>query len=130
MKRCFFFHKQSTYCEHINYNMTFLVICPCRRAKANTSTRILIHLVSAMFLLDFTFLINNFVANVKNTVACVIMAASMHYFMLATFTWFAAHAFHLCLQLRMGGKVVIHRYILKLSVTTWGQLMPLFDRLA
>ncbi|XP_026197701.1 adhesion G-protein coupled receptor G5-like [Anabas testudineus] len=90
-----------------------------RKSKASVTTTILIHLVLAMFLLNFTFLINNFVASVKNPLACKIMGALMHYFMLATFTWFAAHAFHLCLQLYTGGKIVIHRYILKLSISTW-----------
>lgn len=115
-----------SWAHKINYNMTSLVISPYRKTKANTTTRILIHLVVAMFLLNFTFLINNFVANVKNSLACKIMAAFMHCFMLATFSWFAAHAFHLCLQLHTGGKIVIHRYILKLCITTWGELMPLF----
>ncbi|XP_047429062.1 adhesion G-protein coupled receptor G2-like [Mugil cephalus] len=90
-----------------------------RRKKASKSTRILVHLVSAMFFLDFAFLINNYVARLNNTWACKIMAAVMHYFLLATFTWFAVQAFHLCLQLYMAGKIVIHRYILKVSVTSW-----------
>ncbi|XP_028253934.1 adhesion G-protein coupled receptor G2-like [Parambassis ranga] len=90
-----------------------------RRKKASRATQILIHLVMAMFLLDFTFLINTYVANVNSDVACKIMAALMHYFMLATFTWFAVHAFHLCLQLYMRGKIVIHHYMLKVSVTSW-----------
>ncbi|XP_044025457.1 adhesion G-protein coupled receptor G2-like [Siniperca chuatsi] len=90
-----------------------------RRTKASKATRILIHLVSAMFLLNFTFLINSYVAKLKSTVVCKIMAAFMHYFMLATFTWFAAQAFHLWLQLYNGGKIAIHHYILKVSITTW-----------
>uniref|UniRef100_A0A3B4TSN2 G-protein coupled receptors family 2 profile 2 domain-containing protein n=1 Tax=Seriola dumerili TaxID=41447 RepID=A0A3B4TSN2_SERDU len=90
-----------------------------RKTKATKATIILIHLVLAMFFLNFTFLINNFVAKVRNTVGCKIMAALMHYFMLATFTWFAAQAFHICLQLYRGGKIDIHRYILKVSLTCW-----------
>ncbi|XP_039981894.1 adhesion G-protein coupled receptor G2-like [Xiphias gladius] len=90
-----------------------------RKTEASNGTRILIHLVSAMFLLNFTFLINNFVAKLKSSVVCKIMAALMHYFMLATFTWFAAQAFHLCLQLYKGGKIVIHRYLLKVSIISW-----------
>ncbi|XP_028460215.1 adhesion G-protein coupled receptor G2 [Perca flavescens] len=93
-----------------------------RRTKASNATRILIHLVSAMFLLNFTFLINNVVANLNSSVGCKIMAALMHYFMLATFTWFAVQAFHLCLQIYTGGQIVIHRYILKVSIVSW--LLP------
>ncbi|XP_073348541.1 adhesion G-protein coupled receptor G2-like [Pagrus major] len=90
-----------------------------RKSKASNSTRILIHLVTAMFLLNLSFLVNNYVADMKHAMGCKIMAAVMHYFMLATFTWFAAQAFHLCLQLYMEGKIVIRRYILKLCITSW-----------
>ncbi|XP_071323975.1 adhesion G-protein coupled receptor G5-like [Trachinotus anak] len=90
-----------------------------RRTKATDTTLLLIHLVFAMFLLNFTFLINNFVAKMKSAVGCTIMAALMHYFMLATFTWFGVQGFHLCLQLYTGGKIEIHHYILKVSITSW-----------
>lgn len=87
----------------------------------------LINLVVAMFLLNFTFLINNFVASLKNSVGCKIMAAVMHYFMLATFTWFSVQAFHLCLQLYMMGKVVINRYLLKVCIISWGECRYLYS---
>ena len=92
-----------------------------RRTNASISTRILIYLVVALYLLNLSFLINNFVAKVGNAVGCKIMAAVMHYSMLATFTWFAVQAFHLCLQLHVGGKVVIPHYILKVSIISWGE---------
>lgn len=90
-----------------------------RKARASKSTLILIHLVLAMFLLDFTFLINDLVAKTKNSIGCILMAALMHYFMLTTFTWFAVHAFHLCMQLYTGGKIEINHYVLKVSITSW-----------
>ncbi|XP_032399623.1 adhesion G protein-coupled receptor G3 isoform X2 [Etheostoma spectabile] len=90
-----------------------------RKTKASNTTTILIHLVSAMSLLNFAFLINSYVANLKSSVICKIMAALMHYFMLATFTWFAVQAFHLCLQLYAGGQIVIRHYILKVSIVSW-----------
>ncbi|XP_056284457.1 adhesion G protein-coupled receptor G3-like isoform X2 [Pseudoliparis swirei] len=90
-----------------------------RRTKATTATIILIHLVSAMFLLNLTFLINNFVAKLGNSLGCMIEAAFMHYFMLTTFTWFAVQAFHLCLNLYQGGHIVIRHYILKVSIPSW-----------
>ncbi|XP_033847320.2 adhesion G-protein coupled receptor G2 [Periophthalmus magnuspinnatus] len=90
-----------------------------RRARASNSTKILIHLVVAMFLLVFSFLVNDFVAQTKNVVGCTIMAASMHYFMLSTFTWFGVHAFHLSMQLHSQGKIHIQRYVLKVAVISW-----------
>lgn len=102
---------------------SLLIISPYRRIKATNATKILINLVCALFLLNLTFLVNNYVANLNNSVGCKIMAALMHYFMLATFTWFAAQAFHLCLSLYTGGKIAIHRYILKIAITSWSKFM-------
>uniref|UniRef100_A0A3Q1CZI0 Uncharacterized protein n=2 Tax=Amphiprion ocellaris TaxID=80972 RepID=A0A3Q1CZI0_AMPOC len=90
-----------------------------RRTMASKATIILIQLMSAMLLLNLTFMTNNYVAQLKNSVGCKIMGALMHYFMLATFTWFAAQAFHLCLQLYTGGNILIHNYLLKVSIITW-----------
>ncbi|XP_026174448.1 adhesion G-protein coupled receptor G2-like isoform X2 [Mastacembelus armatus] len=90
-----------------------------RKTKASGTTRILIHLVIAMFMLDFTFLINNVVAKLKSSLYCTIMAAFMHYFMLATFTWFSVQAFHLCLNLYTGGKILIRHYLLKIAIISW-----------
>ncbi|XP_042359741.1 adhesion G-protein coupled receptor G2-like [Plectropomus leopardus] len=93
-----------------------------RKTKSRISTRILIHLVSAMFLLNLTFLTNSYVANMKSDVGCKIMAALMHYFMLATFTWFAVQAFHFSLQLYSGRGITIRHYILKVCIISW--LLP------
>ncbi|KAM4521550.1 adhesion G-protein coupled receptor G2-like [Odontesthes bonariensis] len=90
-----------------------------RKTKASETTTIFICLVSSMLLMNLTFLINNYVAAMKNSLGCKIMAAVMHYFMLATFSWFAAQGFHLCLQMYKGGQVVIKRYILKVSAASW-----------
>ncbi|KAM4529254.1 adhesion G-protein coupled receptor G5-like [Fundulus diaphanus] len=95
--------------------MYFLI----RKTKASTATQILIHLIGALFLLNFTFLVNHSVADLKSPVGCEVMAAVMHYSMLATFSWFAAQGFHLCLQLYSGGNITITRYVLKVAVFTW-----------
>ncbi|XP_013870860.1 G-protein coupled receptor 64 [Austrofundulus limnaeus] len=95
--------------------MHFLI----RKNKASQTTVILVHLVLALFLLNFSFLVNNQVAQVKSSVGCQIMAVFMHYFMLATFSWLAAQAFHICLNLYKGGQVQMQSYILALSATAW-----------
>ena len=93
-----------------------------RRTKASKSKEILIQLMIALFLLNFSFLTNTSVANLHSTGACQAMAAFMHYSMLVTFTWFAMNAFHLWLNFYYGGNISIQRYILKVSVTAWGEL--------
>ncbi|XP_062268002.1 adhesion G-protein coupled receptor G2-like [Platichthys flesus] len=95
--------------------MHFLI----RRTKATDSTKILIHLVLALCLLDLLFLLNSTVADMKNAVGCKAVAALMHYSMLATFTWFAVQALHLCLQLYTKGNIVINRYVLKVCLASW-----------
>uniref|UniRef100_A0A3B5BGE7 Probable G-protein coupled receptor 97 n=1 Tax=Stegastes partitus TaxID=144197 RepID=A0A3B5BGE7_9TELE len=90
-----------------------------RRVTASQATSILIHLMVAIFLLNLTFLTNSYVAKLKNSGVCKLMGALMHYFMLATFTWFAAQAFHLCLQLYTGGTIQIRYYMLKVCITAW-----------
>ncbi|MED6235458.1 hypothetical protein ATANTOWER_026661 [Ataeniobius toweri] len=68
--------------------MYFLI----RKTQASTATQILIHLICALFLLNLTFLVNHFVANLHSRVGC---------------------------QLYKGGHVTIRRYVLKLSVISW-----------
>ncbi|KAK0151845.1 Adhesion G protein-coupled receptor G3 [Merluccius polli] len=99
----------------IAFFMHFLM----RRTKASMSKEILIQLMIALFLLNLSFLTNTWVANLDSIVGCTIMAALLHYSMLATFTWFAMNAFHLCLHFYRAGQMSINRYILKVSVTAW-----------
>nr|XP_055042897.1 adhesion G-protein coupled receptor G2 [Misgurnus anguillicaudatus] len=89
-----------------------------RKAKASDSVHVLINLFVALFLLNLAFLSNEYVAGMKNTIGCRIMAGFMHYCMLASFTWFAVEAFHLCLQMAKH-TVRIQDYILKISVVGW-----------
>lgn len=74
-----------------------------------------------MFMLNVTFLTNGWVASLRSPVGCQVMAAAMHYSMLATFTWFAMEAFHLCQQLYKSGSVPIPRYIMKVCIAGWGE---------
>ncbi|XP_063078500.1 adhesion G protein-coupled receptor G3 [Engraulis encrasicolus] len=96
----------------------FMFFC-IRKAKASNATHILLHLMVALFLLNLTFLTNEWVANLGIDVACKIMAAAMHYSMLSSFSWFAVEAFHLCLQMTKYSAVSIPHYKLKLSIVGW-----------
>ncbi|XP_049319596.1 adhesion G-protein coupled receptor G2 [Astyanax mexicanus] len=70
-----------------------------RRAKIRVGTTILMHLFVALVLLNITFLSNQQVTNLNNSVSCVIIAAATHFSMLATFTWFFVQALHFYLSL-------------------------------
>ncbi|XP_014061655.2 adhesion G-protein coupled receptor G2 [Salmo salar] len=95
--------------------MHFLI----KKAKSSNTTQILIQLFLSMFMLNVTFLTNGWVASLRSPVGCQVMAAAMHYSMLATFTWFAMEAFHLCQQLYKSGSVPIPRYIMKVCIAGW-----------
>lgn len=91
-----------------------------RKSKATNSAHVLMNLFFALFLLNVAFLSNEYVARAKSHNACKVMAAFMHYSLLASFTWFAVEALHLCLQMSRQS-VVIKHYILKISVIGWGE---------
>ncbi|KAL2081813.1 hypothetical protein ACEWY4_021631 [Coilia grayii] len=96
----------------------FMFFC-IRKAKASNGTHILLHLLMALFMLNVTFLTNEWIANLKSDIGCKIMAAIMHYAMLSSFSWFAVEAFHLCLQMTKYAAMSVPHYKLKLCIAGW-----------
>ncbi|TRY83551.1 hypothetical protein DNTS_016261 [Danionella cerebrum] len=70
-----------------------------RKAKSNQTTKILMNLLVALFLLNLTFLSNESMASSGNKGACVFIALVMHYSMLSTFSWFFIQGLHMYLWL-------------------------------
>ncbi|XP_039503958.1 adhesion G-protein coupled receptor G5 [Pimephales promelas] len=89
-----------------------------RKAKATNSAHVLMNLFLALFLLNLAFLSNEYIARAKSPGACRVIAGFMHFSLLASFSWFAVEALHLCLQMARHS-IVIKHYILKLSVAGW-----------
>ncbi|XP_047673941.1 adhesion G-protein coupled receptor G2 isoform X2 [Tachysurus fulvidraco] len=89
-----------------------------RRGQASVSVHILINLFVALFLLNLSFLVNESVARTGDEIGCKLMAGTMHYFMLSTFTWFGLQALHLCLQLTQN-VAGIQNYVTKLCIAGW-----------
>ncbi|XP_035529606.1 adhesion G-protein coupled receptor G2-like [Morone saxatilis] len=71
-----------------------------------------------MFTLNFSFLVNESIAKLRNVTGCVVMAAVMHYAMLATFTWFFMEALHLYFNLCKIPSEIKH-YMMKICISGW-----------
>lgn len=80
-----------------------------------------INLAIALILLNVHFLPNHLVAALSSTGLCLYMALSLHYSLLATFSWMALEGFHLYLLLVRVFNIYVRRYLLKLSVVGWGE---------
>ncbi|XP_008397940.1 adhesion G-protein coupled receptor G2-like [Poecilia reticulata] len=94
--------------------MHFLI----RKNKASEAVKILMNLFVALFFLNLCFLVNESIAKLKVSAACVAMAAALHYSMLATFTWFFMQALHLYLNLHQISTDIKY-YMCKICSTGW-----------
>ncbi|XP_078104836.1 adhesion G-protein coupled receptor G2-like [Sander vitreus] len=99
--------------------ITVLLFITNRKARADLSMKVHIHLVIALILLNLHFLPSQ-VAAQSSTGFCLYMALSLHYSLLATLIWMGLEGFHLYLLLVRVFNIYIRKYLLKLSVVGWG----------
>ncbi|NXL07213.1 AGRG5 protein, partial [Mesembrinibis cayennensis] len=96
--------------------------CPprsCRQRLRDNTTRIHMHLLAALLLLNCSFLLSTpLAASAKGL--CRVTAALLHASLLCTLAWMAAEAFHLILLLIKVYNVYIQHYLLKLCLFAWG----------
>ncbi|XP_078017969.1 adhesion G-protein coupled receptor G5-like isoform X1 [Epinephelus lanceolatus] len=100
--------------------ITVLLFITNRKARADVSMKVHINLVIALILLNLHFLPSQAVAALSSTGLCLYMALSLHYSLLATFSWMALEGFHLYLLLVRVFNIYVRRYLLKLSAVGWG----------
>ncbi|KAA0711609.1 Adhesion G-protein coupled receptor G6 [Triplophysa tibetana] len=89
-----------------------------RRNKSSQSTKILINMFVALFILNLSFLSNESIADTQSSSACTVIAFIMHYSMLSTFTWFFLQALHMYFWL-IRQKITIKNYMKKMIVSGW-----------
>ncbi|XP_070690966.1 adhesion G-protein coupled receptor G2-like [Pempheris klunzingeri] len=99
--------------------ITVLLFITNRKARADVSMKVHINLAIALILLNLHFLPSQMVAALSSGRLCIYIAVSIHYSLLATFSWIALEGFHLYLLLIKVFNIYIRRYLLKLSVVGW-----------
>ncbi|XP_026150135.1 adhesion G-protein coupled receptor G5-like [Mastacembelus armatus] len=91
-----------------------------KKLRADVSMKIHINLAMALILLNIYFLPSQRVAALPSAGLCFYMGLSLHYSLLASFSWMALEGFHLYLLLVRVFNIYIKRYLLKLSLVGWG----------
>ncbi|NXC73996.1 AGRG5 protein, partial [Anhinga anhinga] len=96
--------------------------CPhpsCRQWLRDNTTRIHMHLLATLLLLNCSFLLSTLLATSTEGL-CRVTAALLHISLLCALAWMAAEAFHLLLLLVKVYNVYIQHYLLKLCLFAWG----------
>ncbi|XP_063737768.1 adhesion G-protein coupled receptor G5-like isoform X2 [Eleginops maclovinus] len=114
--------------------ITVLLFITKRKVRADISMKVHINLAIALILLNVHFLPSQTVAAQYSKELCFYIAVSLHYSLLATFSWMALEGLHLYLLLVRVFNIYIRKYLLKLSVVGWGlpavivALVVIFDQ--
>ncbi|NXL38025.1 AGRG5 protein, partial [Glaucidium brasilianum] len=96
--------------------------CPptsCRKRLWDNTTKIHMHLLAALLLLNCSFLLSMLLAASAEGL-CRVTAALLHAGLLCALAWMAAEAFHLLLLVVKVYNVYIQHYLLKLCLFAWG----------
>ncbi|NWS58985.1 AGRG5 protein, partial [Chunga burmeisteri] len=96
--------------------------CPprsCRQWLRDNTTRIHMHLLATLLLLNCSFLLSTALA-AGTAGLCRVTAALLHASLLCALAWMAAEAFHLLLLLVKVYNIYIQHYLLKLCLFAWG----------
>ncbi|XP_038661949.1 adhesion G-protein coupled receptor G6-like [Scyliorhinus canicula] len=84
------------------------------------SIKIHINLCISMLLLNMNFLLNVWLLQLNISTLCVVLAISLHYFVLSLFGWMGIEGFHLYLMIVKVFNTNIKWYLLKICLIAWG----------
>ncbi|XP_055783912.1 adhesion G-protein coupled receptor G2-like [Salvelinus fontinalis] len=97
--------------------LTYMVFEKLRR---DYPSKILINLSVALLGLNLVFLMDSWLSSFGFYSLCITTAATLHYFLLASFTWMGLEAVHMYFALVKVFNVYIPSYILKFCTLGWG----------
>nr|XP_020669684.1 adhesion G-protein coupled receptor G6 [Pogona vitticeps] len=99
---------------------TLLTYIAFEKLRRDYPSKILMNLSTALLCLNLAFLLDGWIASFDIEGLCITIAAVLHYFLLATFTWMGLEAVHMYIALVKVFNTYIRRYILKFCIIGWG----------
>ncbi|CAI9561059.1 unnamed protein product, partial [Staurois parvus] len=99
---------------------TLLTYIAFEKIRRDYPSKILMNLSTALLFLNLFFLLDSWLATFEINELCIAVAALLHFFLLATFTWMGLEAVHMYIALVKVFNTYIRRYILKFCIIGWG----------
>ncbi|NXI92854.1 AGRG6 protein, partial [Psophia crepitans] len=99
---------------------TLLTYIAFEKLRRDYPSKILMNLSTALLFLNLMFLLDGWIASFNINGLCIAVAALLHFFLLATFTWMGLEAVHMYIALVKVFNTYIRRYILKFCIIGWG----------
>ncbi|XP_064564359.1 adhesion G-protein coupled receptor G6 isoform X4 [Zonotrichia leucophrys gambelii] len=99
---------------------TLLTYIAFEKLRRDYPSKILMNLSTALLFLNLIFLLDGWIASFDIDGLCIAVAALLHFFLLATFTWMGLEAVHMYIALVKVFNTYIRRYILKFCIIGWG----------
>nr|XP_020506767.1 adhesion G-protein coupled receptor G4-like isoform X1 [Labrus bergylta] len=100
--------------------ITVLTYTAFEKLRRDYPSQILINLSLALLGLNLMFLVNSWLSSWGLYGLCVAAASTLHYFLLASFTWMGLEAVNMYFALVKVFNVYVPSYILKFCVLGWG----------
>ncbi|XP_045564589.1 adhesion G-protein coupled receptor G2 isoform X2 [Salmo salar] len=100
--------------------VSFLTYVITTNSRVDNANSIHVSLSGALFLLNTSFLLNEWGASLGIRGVCIFIAVAIHYSLLSCFTWMAIEAVHLYLLLVKVFNTYYRHYMAKLSAIGWG----------
>uniref|UniRef100_A0A4X1VIJ0 Adhesion G-protein coupled receptor G6 n=1 Tax=Sus scrofa TaxID=9823 RepID=A0A4X1VIJ0_PIG len=98
---------------------TLLTYVAFEKLRRDYPSKILMNLSTALLFLNLIFL-DGWITSFHVGGLCTAVAALLHFFLLATFTWMGLEAIHMYIALVKVFNTYIRRYILKFCIVGWG----------
>ncbi|XP_034963207.1 adhesion G-protein coupled receptor G4-like isoform X2 [Zootoca vivipara] len=100
--------------------LALVVYLSIDKLRGDDPSRILVHLCSALLMLNLAFLLDSWLASFQVRGLCITVSVALHYFLLAAFTWMGLEAIHMYYALVRVFNTYVPHYMLKVSLAGWG----------